>query len=126
MKQKIETNYIVDMAKYSSNTDSVIRACFNLIEAQLAKDNRRFQYKVVQKGGSSALFGASIEWLNLAGIVLKCQKIAQANDPIAVNEVILPYVRFPLAWLTRCINEQETYASNITLVCFAGKLDHET
>lgn len=84
-QKEILDNYIADMAKYSSNTDSVkIRACFNSIPAQLAKDNRKFQYKVVQKGGSSALFGASIEWLNLAGIVLKCQKIAQATDPIAV------------------------------------------
>ena len=73
------------MAKYASNTDSVkIRACYNSIPAQLAKDNKKFQYKVVQKGGSAALFGASIEWLNLAGVVLKCQRINQAIEPIAV------------------------------------------
>lgn len=78
-------NYIADMAKYSSNADSVkIRACFQSIPAQLAKDNRKFQYKVVQKGGSSALFGASIEWLHLAGIVLKCQRITHAIEPISV------------------------------------------
>ena len=40
--------------------------------------------KVVQKGGSAALFGASIEWLNLAGVMLKCQRINQAYEPIAV------------------------------------------
>lgn len=73
------------MAKYVSNTDSVkIRACYNSIPAQLAKDNKKFQYKVVQKGGSATLFGASIEWLNLAGVVLKCQRISQAFEPIDV------------------------------------------
>lgn len=78
-------NYIADMAKYASNTDSVkIRACYQSIPAQLAKENRKFQYKVVQKGGSAAIFGASIEWLNLAGIVLKCQRINQAYEPISV------------------------------------------
>ncbi len=57
-------NYIADMAKYASNTDSVkIRFCYQAISAQLAKENRKFQYKVVQKGGSAAIFGASIEWL---------------------------------------------------------------
>ena len=61
-----------------------IRACYNSIPAQLAKDNKKFQYKVVQKGGSATLFGASIEWLNLAGVVLKCQRISQAFEPIAV------------------------------------------
>jgi len=78
-------NYIADMAKYASNTDSVkIRACYNSIPAQLAKDNKKFQYKVVQKGGSSSLFGASIDWLNFAGIVLKCQRISRAQEPISV------------------------------------------
>ena len=78
-------NYIADMAKYSSHSDSVkIRACYQSIPAQLAKENRKFQYKVVQKGGSAAIFGASIEWLNLAGVVLKCQRINQAYEPVSV------------------------------------------
>lgn len=85
VQNEILDNYIADMAKYASNTDSVkIRACYNSIPAQLAKDNRKFQYKIVQKGGSSTIFGASIEWLNLAGIVLKCQRISQAIEPITV------------------------------------------
>lgn len=85
VQNEILDNYIADMAKYASNTDSVkIRACYNSIPAQLAKDNKKFQYKVVQKGGSATLFGTSIEWLNLAGVVLKCQRINQAYEPIAV------------------------------------------
>ena len=69
VQNEILDNYIADMAKYASNADSVkIRACYNSIPAQLAKDNRKFQYKVVQKGGSASLFGASIEWLYLAGL----------------------------------------------------------
>ena len=79
-------NYIADMAKYASNSDSVkIRACYNSIPAQLAKDNKKFQYKVVQRGGSSTLFGASIEWLSLAGVVLECRRIDHAVEPIAVH-----------------------------------------
>ena len=85
VQSEILDNYIADMAKYASNADSVkIRACFNSIPAQLAKDNKKFQYRVVQKGGSASLFGASIEWLNLAGVVLKCQRVNQALEPIAV------------------------------------------
>lgn len=85
VQNEILDNYIADMAKYASNADSVkIRSCYHSIPAQLAKDNKKFQYKVVQKGGSATLFGASIEWLNLAGVVLKCQRIHQAFEPIAV------------------------------------------
>jgi len=81
----IINSYIADMAKYASNAENVkIRACYNSIPAQLAKENRKFQYKIVQKGGSATLFGASIEWLSQAGVVLKCQRIDHAIEPIAV------------------------------------------
>ena len=84
VQNEILNNYSADMAKYATNTDSVkIRACFNSIPAQLAKENRKFQYKVVKKGGTSSIFGVSIEWLSLAGIVLKCQKIEHGYEPIA-------------------------------------------
>lgn len=84
-QNKILSDYLADMAKYASNSESVkIRACYNSIPAQLAKENKKFQYKVVQRGGSSSIFGESIEWLNFAGVVIKCQRIEQAFEPIAV------------------------------------------
>jgi predicted AAA+ superfamily ATPase len=80
----ILNEYIADMAKYAAPVASVkIRACYNSIPAQLAKENKKFQYKIVQKGGTATLFGESIEWLNSAGIILKCQKIDQGYMPIA-------------------------------------------
>ncbi|MDD5899332.1 MAG: ATP-binding protein [Lachnospiraceae bacterium] len=85
IQNKILSDYLAEMAKYASNSDSVkIRACYNSIPAQLAKDNKKFQYKVVQKGGSSTTFGASIDWLNFAGVVLRCQRIEQAFEPVSV------------------------------------------
>lgn len=85
VQSRILNDYLADMAKYASNSDSVkIRACYNSVPAQLAKENRKFQYKVVQRGGSATIFGASIEWLNFAGVVLKCQKIQHATEPVAV------------------------------------------
>jgi predicted AAA+ superfamily ATPase len=85
LQNEILNNYIADMAKYASSGEAVkIRSCFNSIPAQLAKENRKFQYKVVQKGGSASLFGASIDWLAQANVVMKCQRIEQAVNPIAV------------------------------------------
>ena len=80
---RILNEYIADMAKYASPSTSVkIRACYNSIPTQLAKENRKFQYKIVQRGATNTLFGESIEWLNSAGIVLKCQKIDHGFMPI--------------------------------------------
>lgn len=85
VQNDIFNNYVADMAKYAHPSETVkIRACFNSIPAQLAKENRKFQYKVVQKGGSAALFGASIDWLTQAGIVMKCHKVEHALNPISV------------------------------------------
>jgi len=85
IQNEIVNNYMADMAKYADRPDTIkIRACYDSIPAQLAKENKKFQYKVVQKGGSTALFGASIEWLVQAGVVLKCKKLDHAFNPISV------------------------------------------
>ena len=87
IQNEILNNYVADMAKYAAPTETVkIRACYNSIPAQLAKNNKKFQYKVVQRGGSATLFGVSIDWLEQAGIVLKCKKIDHAYNPIPVYE----------------------------------------
>ena len=87
IQNEIVSNYIADMAKYAKVEETVkIRACYDSIPAQLAKENKKFQYKVVQRGGSATLFGASIDWLVQAGVVLKCRKVDHATNPIAVYE----------------------------------------
>jgi predicted AAA+ superfamily ATPase len=87
VQNEIVNNYVADMAKYAEPSETVkIRACFNSIPAQLAKENKKFQYKTVQKGGSATLFGASIDWLAQAGVVLKCHRIEHAMNPIPVYE----------------------------------------
>lgn len=85
VQASIINNYTADMARYATNSESVkIRGCYNSIPAQLAKDNKKFQYKVVQKGGSAAIFGASLEWLKQAGVVLECQRVDQGTEPLSV------------------------------------------
>jgi len=80
---KILNEYIADMAKYADPATSVkIKACYDSIPAQLAKENRKFQYRIVQKGGTATIFGVALDWLQQAGIVLKCQKIEHGFIPI--------------------------------------------
>jgi predicted AAA+ superfamily ATPase len=80
---KIMNEYIADMSKYAAPATSVkIRACYDSIPTQLSKENRKFQYKIAMKGGTSSIFGESIDWLLSAGIVLKCRKIEQGVMPL--------------------------------------------
>lgn len=82
---RIVNDYLADMAKYASNSESVkIRAAYNSIPTQLAKDNRKFQYKLAKKGGTANIFGSAIDWLQFAGVVLKCNRIEHGLMPISV------------------------------------------
>ncbi|MCL2718015.1 MAG: ATP-binding protein [Lachnospiraceae bacterium] len=86
IQNKIMNDYIADMTKYASNKESVkIRAAYNSIPVQLAKDNKKFQYKLAQRGGTATIFGVALEWLNFAGIVLKCERITHGLMPISVH-----------------------------------------
>jgi len=83
IQNEIFNEYIADMSKYAGPATSVkIRACYNSIPAQLAKENTKFQYKIVQRGGTTTIFGEAIEWLQYAGIVLKCQRLEHGYVPI--------------------------------------------
>jgi predicted AAA+ superfamily ATPase len=83
IQNNILNEYVADMAKYAEPQTSIkIRACFNSIPAQLAKENTKFQYKVVQRGGTATIFGEAIEWLNFAGITLKCQRLEHGFIPV--------------------------------------------
>jgi predicted AAA+ superfamily ATPase len=111
IQNDIFNEYTSDMSKYADTTTGVkIRACYNSIPAQLAKENRKFQYKIVLKGGTATIFGESIEWLNFAGTVLKCQKITEGNIPIAV------YAYFP---------DFKLYMSDVGLLTFKSRLPAE-
>ncbi|MDW7657106.1 MAG: ATP-binding protein [Bacillota bacterium] len=77
--------YVADMAKYATPAETTrIMACFDSMPAQLAKENHKFQYKVVAKGGRASLFGEAIDWLLAAGIVTKCENVEQASHPLEV------------------------------------------
>jgi len=83
IQQEILNAYVADMAKYASPTETAkILACFDSIPTQLAKDNKKFQYKVVAQGGKASLFGASIDWLQAAGIVTKCERVEHGLHPL--------------------------------------------
>jgi predicted AAA+ superfamily ATPase len=86
LQNEIMNNYIADCTKYASPNESVkIRACYDSIPNQLAKENKKFQYKVVKSGGNAAYFGVAVDWLNYSGIVLKCNRVAHPLMPLAAH-----------------------------------------
>ena len=87
VQQTILNGYDSDMGKYAKPATTVkIKACWNSIPAQLAKENKQFQYKLAKKGGTAKIFGEAINWLILSGTVLKCKLVSHGNIPLTAYE----------------------------------------
>lgn len=86
VQSQILQSYERDMTKYADNTlSNRIISAFNSIPVQLAKDNKKFQYKVISKGGTSSIFGEAIAWLKNSGIVNQINK-ATAELPLEMHK----------------------------------------
>jgi predicted AAA+ superfamily ATPase len=85
VQRNIIDSYIADMAKYAVPTDTVkIMAAYHSVSSQLAKENKKFQYKQIKSGARSSQYETSIDWLCASGIVTKCMKINQGYYPLSV------------------------------------------
>ena len=88
VQRSILSEYEEDMVKYADDADkSRIRECFESIPRQLAKENKKFQYSVVRKGGRSSQYIGSIQWLEDAGIAKRCYNTQITELPLEGNSI---------------------------------------
>ena len=80
----INNSYIADMAKYATPTETTkIIAVYNIISAQLAKENKKFQYKLIKSGARAYEYETAINWLNASGIIIQCTKVREGKLPLS-------------------------------------------
>lgn len=85
VQRNIVDAYIADMAKYTLPVDTVkIMSVYHSVPAQLAKENKKFQYKYIKSGARSHQYETAIDWLCASGIVIKCERIHQGHYPLSV------------------------------------------
>lgn len=83
IQENIINSYISDMAKYASASETAkIRIAYDSLPTQLAKENKKFQFKLLKKGASVSNFGVALDWLELAKIIIKCKKVEQIKKPL--------------------------------------------
>ena len=71
------------MAKYASPYETVkIMNTFNSIPTQLAKENKKFQYKIIKSGARVNEYEVPIERLVSSGIITKCIKVTEGKLPL--------------------------------------------
>ncbi len=85
--KKIMQDYINDIAKHAErNQRTNINGCFESISIQLGRDNKRFRYSDVEKGGSGTAgrrdYSYALNWLEEAGISTPCFRVSNPVMPI--------------------------------------------
>ncbi len=96
LQRDIVHSYEDDMIKYAtSNNKSLITECFQSIPKQLSKENKKFQYSIVKKGGKASKFQGSLQWIEDAGIIVRCYNLTLPELPLdgnAINDTFKVYM----------------------------------
>ena len=86
LQKGIVSDYLDDIAKYAEGSEKAkARACFLSIPKHLSKDHKKFQYSLVEKGGSARKYGGSLMWLYDAGIINFCYNLTLPELPLEGN-----------------------------------------
>ncbi|MFI3229642.1 MAG: ATP-binding protein [Bacillota bacterium] len=86
-QEKLLASYLDDIAKYAAVSEKPkTRNCYLSIPKQLAKENRKFQYALVESGGRARKYKNCIEWLRDANLVNYCFNVSTPSFPLKAYE----------------------------------------
>lgn len=87
LQNQILQDYEKDISKHASKTDiAKISMVWNSIPSQLAKENKKFIYGALKKGGRAKEFENALQWLINAGLVHKVNRIKKIEMPVKFYE----------------------------------------
>ena len=83
---QIRLEYEEDVRKYAEGLDQAkIISVYRSIPAQLAKENKKFQFSIIDKKARSREYTGCIEWLIDAGVVTECNCLNYPELPLKGN-----------------------------------------
>lgn len=86
IQRQLINDYKEDIRKYAEGIDQArIINVFNSIPAQLAKENKKFQFSKIEKGARFKDYWGCIEWLQDAGMVNLCYCLNYPELPLKGN-----------------------------------------
>ena len=86
VQEQIRLDYEEDVRKYVEGLDQTkIISVYRSIPAQLAKENKKFQFNKIEKNARSREYTGCIEWLRDAGVVIKCNCLQYPELPLKGN-----------------------------------------
>ena len=112
-QQTILDSYQNDMGKYNKESEiPKTKIVYKNISTQLAKENRKFQYKCVKPGGRASEFESAIEWLCLAGIASQLYRVEQIALPLNAYRSLSDF-KFYMNDVGLCSGNQDLHFEDI-------------
>lgn len=86
-QEKILAAYLNDIAEFADvTTRNKARECYLSIPRQLAKENTKFKYGMVEKKGTARKFETALDWLRDANLVRYCRAVTTPQFPLRAYE----------------------------------------
>ena len=86
IQEQIRLDYEEDVRKYAQGLDQAkIIQIYRSIPAQLAKENKKFQFNKLDKNARSREYTGCIEWLIDAGVITECNCLLYPELPLKGN-----------------------------------------
>ena len=86
VQEQIRLDYEEDVRKYAQGLDQTkIISVYRSIPAQLAKENKKFQFNKIEKNARSREYNGCIEWLIDAGVITECNCLHFQELPLKGN-----------------------------------------
>ena len=87
VQRRIVSDYLNDMVKYADGSERIkVRECYQSIPLQLAKENKKFQYKLVKSGGNARYYDASLNWLKDSGLINLTYRLKTIAKPLEIHK----------------------------------------
>lgn len=92
VQEQIRLDYEEDVRKYAEGLDQTkIISVYRSVPAQLAKENKKFQFNKISKNARSREYTGCIEWLIDAGVITECNCLQYPELPLKGNIVESKY-----------------------------------
>ena len=86
IQRDIIAEYRDDISKHARGKEKqLVRACYDAVPRQLARELKKFQYSTVEKGQTRRKYGGAVQWLRDSEIVNACFNIHEPYLPLMAN-----------------------------------------
>ncbi len=86
IQKKILDLYYAEMEIHTKKTmHQKVVDCFDSIPLQLAKDNKKFQYRNVSEKGRATMYESSVDWLIDSDLLIKSKNLTRPIRPLYEN-----------------------------------------